>query len=109
MIVIGLDELTTLGTTTSSVCNGDISKDELVTTLATSLTSALAENTSAASIHAEAAREYISSMSEEEIDDLLLKIDEKEFELNYGNKDNNKGNVKVKRLVPDNNKNNNKI
>lgn len=101
MIVIGLDELTTLSTTTYSYYSGDISKDELVTTLATSLTSALTDKTHADTIHAEAAREYVSSMSIEELDDLLLKIEEKEFELSHENND-NKENIKIKRLVPDN-------
>jgi len=103
MLVIGLDELTTLSTTTYSFYNGEIDREELATTLATSLTSALSDGARADTIHAEVAREYVSSMSEEEIDDLLLKIEEKEFELTHND---NYENIKVKKLVPNNQKNN---
>ena len=86
MIVLDLSDLITLGTTTTTTC-GDvgirISSDDIATTLTTSLTTASVNNGPVVDIHAAAARNYVSCMQVEEVDELLLQIDERMVELGY--------------------------
>jgi len=84
MLVLDLSDLITLGTSTTTTCGDDgirISTDDIATTLTSSMTTASVSNGPVVSIHASAARNYVSSMQVEEVDDLLLKIDERIKEL----------------------------
>lgn len=86
MIVLELSDLITLGTTTTSTCGDDgirISTDDIATTLTSSMTTASVNNGPVVNIHAAAARDYVSSMQEKEVDELLLQIDGKIAELSF--------------------------
>lgn len=83
MGVIGLEDLITLYTTTTSLYGDKIPTEDLGTTLTTTISSASMNGEPNNIVHSSAAREYVSSMSNEELDDLLLKIEEKEFEITY--------------------------
>lgn len=85
MIVLDFFDLATLGTTTSISSNDGIhiSNDDLATTLTSSITTASTSGGPEVHVHAEAARDYVTSMSVEERDDLLLQLDERIAELSY--------------------------
>ena len=93
MIVLELSDLITLGTTTTTTCGDDgvrISTDDIATTLTSSMTTASVNNGPVVNIQTSAARNYISCMQVEEVDDLLLQIDERIAELEGANKDTSK-------------------
>lgn len=95
MIFDFFDSLT-LGTTSSTLLDGRvITSDDIATTLTTTMTSATTNGGPVIEVHAASAREYVSSMNVEEIDDLLLKIDEKEMALSYAVENNS---PKVKKI-----------
>ena len=79
MIVIDFSTLCTLGTTTTIACDDEIriSSDTLMTTLTSSTTTATMSDGPFISVYAESARNYVSSMSDNELDDLIAQIDEK--------------------------------
>lgn len=79
MIAIDAFDLLTLGTTTSISSNDGIhiSNDELATTLTSSITTGSTGGGPGVYIHASAARDYVTSMSVEERDDLVAQIDER--------------------------------
>lgn len=86
MIVLDLSDLITLGTTTTTTCGDDgirISTDDIATTLTSSMTTASVNNGPVVNIHTAAARNYVSSMQVEEVDELLLQIDDKIAELSF--------------------------
>jgi len=76
--------LTTLASTTTTATNNYngggvyISNEQLTTTVATSLSTATLGGCAPQEVHAEVARSYVCSMSDEEIDSLLMEIDEQE-------------------------------
>ena len=93
-MILDVYDLLTLGTTTTTLSDGfRVSNDDIATTLATSITSASNNNGTILEIRAASAREYVSSMSVEEIDDMLLEIEKKEISL-----ENNGGKNKVKQI-----------
>ena len=85
MIVLDLGDLITLGTTTTTTCDDGfhISNDEIATTLTSSITTASVNSGPVVNIHTAAARNYVSSMQAEEVDELLLQIDDKIAELSF--------------------------
>ena len=60
-----------------------ISNDDLATTLTSSITTATTSGGPEVHVHAAAARDYVTSMSVEERDDLLLQLDERIAELSF--------------------------
>ena len=79
---ISVGTLLSLGTTTTSTNDGiHISNEEIATTLTSTISTASTSGGFTVEVHAEAARNYVSSMSIEEIDQLLLDIDEQESKL----------------------------
>ena len=103
-MILNIYDLMTLGTTTSTLCDGEVkvSSDDIATTLTTTITSATTNGGPIVEVHAAAARDYVSSMSVEEIDDLLLEIDEREASIEQVDS----SLVKVKKLgsINENNK-----
>jgi len=90
---ISIGTLLSLGSTTSTTNDGaHISNDEIATTLSTTVSTASTSGSVKIEVHAEAARDYVSTMSVEEIDKLLLEIDEQEVVLNSA------GDQKVKKI-----------
>ncbi|MBQ7105504.1 MAG: hypothetical protein IJN90_06570 [Bacilli bacterium] len=91
---ISLGTLISLGTTTTSTNDGIyISNDDIATTLTSTISTATTSGGPIIEVHAAAARDYVSSMSVEEIDTMLMQIEEKEMELSFDG-----DNVKVKKL-----------
>lgn len=85
MIYIDLGSLCTLGTTTTTTCDDGIriSGDSLATTLTASISTASTSNADILiGVHAAAARDYVASMSTQELDDLISQIDEREEVMN---------------------------
>ena len=82
-MVFDFFDLATLGTTTSISSNDGIhiSNDNLATTLTSSITTATTNGGPEVHIHASAARNYVTSMTVEERDDLLFQLDERIAEL----------------------------
>lgn len=82
-MVFDIFDLATLGTTTSISSNNGIhiSNDDLATTLTSSITTATTSGGPEVHVHAAAARDYVTSMSVEEREDLLLQLDERIVEL----------------------------
>lgn len=79
---ISVGTLLSLGTTTTSTNDGiHISNEEIATTLTSTISTATTSGGINVEVHAAAARDYVSSMSVEEIDQLLLEIDEQESKL----------------------------
>jgi hypothetical protein len=79
---ISVGTLLSLGTTTTSTNDGiRISNEEIATTLTSTISTATTSGGINVEVHAAAARDYVSSMSVEEIDQLLLEIDEQESKL----------------------------
>ena len=79
---ISVGTLLSLGTTTTSTNDGiRISNEEIATTLTSTISTATTSGGINIEVHAAAARDYVSSMSIEEIDQLLLEIDEQESKL----------------------------
>ena len=79
---ISVGTLLSLGTTTTTTNDGvHISNDDIATTLTSTISTASTSGGFTVEVHAEAARNYVSSMSIEEIDQLLLDIDEQESKL----------------------------
>ena len=79
---ISVGTLLSLGTTTTSTNDGiRISNEEIATTLTSTISTATTSGGINIEVHAAAARDYVSSMSVEEIDQLLLEIDEQESKL----------------------------
>lgn len=79
---ISVGTLLSLGTTTTSTNDGiHISNEEIATTLTSTISTATTSGGINVEVHAAAARDYVSSMSVEEIDQLLLEIDEQEIKL----------------------------
>ena len=79
---ISVGTLLSLGTTTTSTNDGiHISNEEIATTLTSTISTATTSGGFNVEVHAAAARDYVSSMSVEEIDQLLLEIDEQESKL----------------------------
>lgn len=79
---ISIGTLLSLGTTTTTTNDGvHISNDEIATTLTSTISTASTSGGFTVEVHAEAARDYVSSMSVEEIDQLLLDIEEQESKL----------------------------
>lgn len=106
MFSINLGTLCTLGSTTTSTCGDDgirISSDEIATTLTSSITTATTSSGPIVNVYASSARDYVSSMSVEEIDSLISQIDEKEEVLTH------EEGAKVKKLGTINNNNSNNI
>lgn len=93
---ISLGSLFTLGTTTTTTTNDGgtyVSNDGIATTLTSTISTAATNSGPVVVIHAAAARDYVSSMSVEEVDTLLMQIEEREAELSFDN-----GDVKVKKI-----------
>ena len=79
---ISIGTLLSLGTTTTTTNDGvHISNDDIATTLTSTISTASTSGGFKVEVHAAAARDYVSSMSVEEIDQLLLDIDEQESKL----------------------------
>ena len=79
---ISVGTLLSLGTTTTTTNDGvHISNDDIATTLTSTISTASTSGGFTVEVHAEAARNYVSSMSIEEIDQLLLDIDEQASKL----------------------------
>ena len=79
---ISVGTLLSLGTTTTTTNDGvHISNDDIATTLTSTISTESTSGGFTVEVHAEAARNYVSSMSIEEIDQLLLDIDEQESKL----------------------------
>ena len=79
---ISVGTLRSWGTTTTSTNDGiHISNEEIATTLTSTISTATTSGGINVEVHAAAARDYVSSMSVEEIDQLLLEIDEQESKL----------------------------
>ena len=79
---ISIGSLLSLGSTTTSTNDGvRISNEEIATTLTSTISTATTSGGINIEVHAAAARDYVSSMSVEEIDQLLLDIDEQESKL----------------------------
>lgn len=72
-----------LGSSTTSFVDEGIyiDKESLLTTLSTSISSALTTNGPDINIRLDATRDYISSKSVQELDSILLMIDERENEI----------------------------
>lgn len=90
MTVLYLSDLLTLGTTTTTTCGDDgihLSSDEVATTLTSSISTASTNSGPIVQVHAAAARDYVSSMSVEEIDAMISQIDERTIELDGINND----------------------
>ncbi|MBE6150296.1 MAG: hypothetical protein E7162_00555 [Firmicutes bacterium] len=81
---ISVGTLLSLGTTTTTTNDGvHISNDDIATTLTSTISTASTSGGFTVEVHAESARNYVSSMSVEEIDQLLLDIDEQESKLGF--------------------------
>ena len=79
---ISIGSLLSLGSTTTSTNDGvRISNEEIATTLTSTISTATTSGGINIEVHAATARDYVSSMSVEEIDQLLLDIDEQESKL----------------------------
>ena len=81
---ISVGTLLSLGTTTTSTNDGiHISNEEIATTLTSTISTATTSGGINVEVHAAAARDYVTSMSVEERDDLLLQLDERIAELSF--------------------------
>ena len=79
---ISIGSLLSLGTTTTTTNDGiHISNEEIATTLTSTISTASTSGGLTVQVHAETARDYVSSMSDSEIDQLLLDIEEQEAKL----------------------------
>lgn len=74
---------TTLGCTTTSVIDneGHVDKDALTTTATSASTTLTANGVDQVNIQLQSTRDYISQMSEEELNTLLFQIDEREMDV----------------------------
>lgn len=74
---------TTLGTTTTSVVDreGRVDRDALTTTATSASTTLSTSGVNQVNIQLQATRDYISQMSEEELNTMLLQMDEREQDI----------------------------